>query len=122
MKVEAGKETQRSDCVDAAGAMAAGVGKIPQAQATLGRQRPPEVDAARQRELQVAAEAALLDQPNEEKPDSPEPGKCEQVRIRMRSCPEADPSAPIEKRDQRRKNRESGYEPAAKSREDRGAG
>ena len=86
--------------------------KQSQADQADGAERPPKVDAARERELQEAAEDTLFDAADHEENNGPQPGKLVDCGSRERDGPEVEPAARCQRAHQRREKEESGRQAA----------
>ena len=105
MKNEAREEAEQGDGVDAPCAAAAVKEDEVRAESEFGGKRPPEVDAAGEGELEVAAEDALLDAAHQQEGASPERGIVEDLPAGERDGAEMEPSAPGHGSHQQRERR-----------------
>ena len=81
----------------------------------LDTQRPPEVDAARERELQETAKTALLNAAHHQERNAPQCGKPEDLHAAQRNRPKVQPSTPSQTADEqgeRHKARQEALEEA----------
>ena len=90
-----------------ASAVARGSQQQVEAERADHRQRPPEVDAAREGELQVAAKCALLKETHREKGHAPQRRKAEDRHSREPHRAKAQPATHGQRSHQRRERHES---------------
>ena len=107
MQQRAGNQPQRGDDIDAPDAVALALDHQVKANRADAPQRPPEVDAAGQGELQIAAEHAFFHKSHQHKDRGPHGAKLEDVRTGERNRSEMKPAAPGQCCDERRECRES---------------